>query len=59
MMLVVMAHVDREDSFEVPAVHDQDPVQRHSQRAVPVQKTFSWRRSVGPTASPRFRLEML
>jgi hypothetical protein len=40
-MLVVMAHVDREDSFEVPAVHDQDPVQRHSRRAVPVKKTFS------------------
>src|SRR5665811_858868 len=26
-MLVVMTDVDREDSFEVPAVHDQDPVE--------------------------------
>jgi hypothetical protein len=26
-MLVVMADVDREDSFEVLAVHDQDPVE--------------------------------
>ena len=26
-MLVVMADVDREDSFEVPSVHDQDPVE--------------------------------
>ena len=25
-MLVVMTDVDREDSFEVPSIHDQDPV---------------------------------
>jgi hypothetical protein len=26
-MLVVVADVGREDSFEVPSVHDQDPVE--------------------------------
>ena len=26
-MLVVMTDVDREDAFEVPSVHDQDPVE--------------------------------
>jgi hypothetical protein len=26
-MLVALTDVDREDSFEVPAVHDQDPVE--------------------------------